>query len=61
MMGIRGGATFIEVLLVVSDTVLKRESKIFAVLLLFDGGDPVGGRLEPPTVHVELRKLGTLI
>jgi len=48
MGGIKGGATFIGVLFAVLDTVLNRESKTFVVLLLVDGGDPVGGGLEPP-------------
>jgi hypothetical protein len=48
MTGIRGGATFIGVLFAVPDTVLKRESRTFVVLLLADGGDPVGGGLELP-------------
>lgn len=46
MTGIKGGATFIGVLLAVLDTVLKRESKTFVAL--FVGGDPVEEGLEPP-------------
>jgi hypothetical protein len=41
MTGIKGGATFMGVLFALPDTVLKRESKTLVVL--FDGGDPVGG------------------
>lgn len=48
MGGIKGGATFIGVLFVVPDTVLKRESRTLVALLLVDGGDPEGVGLEPP-------------
>jgi hypothetical protein len=55
MGGIKGGATFIGVLLAVPDTVLKRESKTLVVLLLVDDGEPVGGgpELPPETVWRE--------
>lgn len=46
MTGIKGGAAFIGVLLAVPDTVLKRDSKTFVVLV--DGGDPAEEGLEPP-------------
>jgi hypothetical protein len=50
MTGIKGGATFMGVLLAVLETVLRRESKTFVVL--FDGGDPVEEGLGPPPVVV---------
>ena len=46
MTGIKGGATFMGVVVAEPETVPKRESKTFVVL--FDVGDPAEEGLEPP-------------
>ena len=46
MTGIKAGATFMGVLFAVPDMGPKRDSKTLGVA--FDGGEPVGGGLEPP-------------